>query len=306
MRQRTGGTWQDLRVCDDATDDYFREKLRMSRRMFMEITEGCAPHLQRQVTFYREPLQPEQIVAYALYRWATGESYDNSTSSFRMGRGSGVRAMRDVTTAMLRVYGDKISWATGVRKHVVLGAFLDKGFSNSHGAVDCTHIYVGKPANAPSENYFDRKHCFSVIAQVVVDLDLRVLDVFVGYPGSCHDIWVIHLSSLSRHAEEGTMFRGPPVMLPGGVRTNGYILGDNGYPPSEWTVVPYEGINQHPDEESFDTKEKVARGAVERAFGRLKGMWRLSLRSHKTNLSTAAVHGRLHSPQHPARCGYRV
>ncbi|GBG91558.1 hypothetical protein CBR_g52592 [Chara braunii] len=210
MRRRTGGTWEDLRVCVDATDDYFREKLRMSRRVFMEITEACAPHLQRQ----------------------------------------------------------------------------DKGFPNCHGAVDCTHIYVDKPANAPSKNYFDRKHSFSVIAQVVVDLDLRVLDVFVGYPGSCHDIRVIQVSSLSRRAEEGTLFRGPPVTLPGGVRTNGYILGDNGYPPSEWIVVPYGGINQHPDKERFDNKQKAARGAVERAFGRLNGMWRLFLRSHKTNLDT--------------------
>ncbi|GBG87164.1 hypothetical protein CBR_g44622 [Chara braunii] len=263
MRRRTGGTWEDLRVCDDATDDYFREKLRMSRRVFMEITEACAPHLQRQVTFYREPLQPDQIVA-----------------------ASGVRAVRDVTAALLRVYGDKISWPTGVRKHVVLWAFQDKGFPNCHGAVDCTHIYVDKPANAPSENYFDRKHRFSIIAQVVVDLDLRVLDVFVDYPGSCHNIRVIQLSSLSKRAEEGTLFRGPPVTLPGGVRTNGYILGDNGYPPSEWIVVPYGGINQHPGEERFDNKQKVARGAVERAFGRLKGMWRLFLRSHKTNLDT--------------------
>ncbi|GBG65576.1 hypothetical protein CBR_g51458 [Chara braunii] len=207
MRRGTGGTWEDLRVCDDATDDYFRKKLRMSRRVFMEITEACAPHLQRQVTFYREPLQPDQIVAYALYRWATGESYDNSTSSFGIGRASGVRAVRDVTAALFRVYGDKISWPMG-------------------------------------------------------------------------------LPSLSKRAKEGTLFRGPPVTLPGGVRTNGYILGDNGYPPSEWIVVPYGGINQHPNEERFDNKQKVARGVVERAFGRLKGMWRLFLRSHKTNLDT--------------------
>ncbi|GBG91083.1 hypothetical protein CBR_g51817 [Chara braunii] len=180
MRRRAGGTWEDLRVYDDATDDYFRKKLRMSRRLFMEISEACSPHVQRQVTFYREPLQPDQIVVYALYRWATGESYENSTSSFGMGRTSGVRAVRDVTAAMLRVYGDKISRPTGVRKHVVLWVFLENGFPNCHGAVDCTHIYVDKPANTPSENYFDRKHRFSVIAQVVVGLDLRVLDVFVG------------------------------------------------------------------------------------------------------------------------------
>ncbi|GBG78512.1 hypothetical protein CBR_g27739 [Chara braunii] len=109
IRRRAGGTWEDLRVCDDAIDNYVQEKLRMSRRVFMDITEAGASHLQRKVTFYREPLQPEQIVAYALYRWATRESYDNNTSSFDIGRAFGIRAVSDVTTAMLRVYADKIS-----------------------------------------------------------------------------------------------------------------------------------------------------------------------------------------------------
>ncbi|GBG84838.1 hypothetical protein CBR_g39213 [Chara braunii] len=275
MRRRTGRAGEDLWVCDDATDNYFREKLRMSRRVFMEITEACAPHLQRQVTFYREPLQPAQIVAYELYRWATGETYDNNTSSFGIGRASGLLTVRDVTTAVLRVYS-----VEGLRGQDIVA---DGG---AETRLHRTHIYLDKPANAPGENYFDRKHRFSVIAQDVVDLDLRVLDVFVGYPGSCHDIRAIQLSSLSRRAEEGILFRGSPVTLPGGVRTNGYILGDNGYPPSEWIVVPYRGINQHPDEERFDTKQKVARGEVERVFGRLKGMWRLFLQTHKTNLDT--------------------
>ncbi|GBG71947.1 hypothetical protein CBR_g10884 [Chara braunii] len=259
IKRRTGGTWEDLRQCDDATDDYFREKLRMSPRVFREITEACAPHLQRRVTFYREPLQPDQIVAYALYRWASGETYERGTCNFGIGRASGLVAVRAVTAALLRVYADKIAWPSGLRKLVVLRAFADKGFPNCHCCIDCTHIFVDKPANAPSENYYDRKRRFSIVAQVVVDLDLQVVDVHCGYPGSCHDIRVLQL---------------------------GYVLPDNGYPPSEWMVVPYGGINQHVNDERFDNKQKVARGAVERAFGGLKGMWRLFLRSHKTNLET--------------------
>ncbi|GBG89419.1 hypothetical protein CBR_g49210 [Chara braunii] len=286
VKRRTRGTWEDLRQCDDATDDYFWDKLRMSPRVFREIAEACAPHLQRRVTFYKEPLQPDQILAYALYRWASRETYESSKCNFGIGRASGLIAVRDVTAALLRVFGEKIAWPTGLHKLVVLRAFADKGFPNCHGCIDCTHVYVDKPANASSENYYDRKRRFSIVAQVVVDLDLHVLDVHMGYPGSCHDIRVLQLSSLSLRAEKGSLFRGPPVTLPFGVKTNGYVLADNEYPPSEWMVVPYGGINQHVDEERFDNKQKVARGAVERAFGRLKGMWRLFLRTHKTNLDT--------------------
>ncbi|GBG65984.1 hypothetical protein CBR_g54963 [Chara braunii] len=246
MRRRTGGTWEDLRKMDDATDDYYKEKLRMTPRVFMEIVEALSPLLQRRVTFYRVPLQSDHIIAYA----------------------------------------DKIVWPTGMRRTLVLRAFEAKGFPYCYGCIDCTHVYVDKPANAPSENYYDRKHRFSVVAQVAVDLDLRITDVFVGYPGSCHDIRVLQLSNLWAGAEEGDLFCGAPVVLPFGVTTHGYILGDNGYPPLEWIVVPYGGTDQIPDEERFDNKQKVARGAVERAFGRLKGMWRLFLRTHKTNMDT--------------------
>ncbi|GBG90956.1 hypothetical protein CBR_g51560 [Chara braunii] len=237
VKRRTGGTWEDLRLCDDATNDYFRDKLRMSPRVFREIVEACAPHLQRHMTFYMEPLQPDQIVAYALYRWASGETYESSTCNFGIGRASGLIAVHDVTAALLRVFGDKIAWPTGVRKQVVLRAFADKGFSNCHGCIDCTHIYVDKPANAPSENYYDRKRCFSIVAQVVVDLDLHVLDAHMGYPGSCHGIRVLQLSSLLLRVEEGSLFRGPPVTLSFGVKTNNYLLADNGYLPAEWMVV---------------------------------------------------------------------
>ncbi|GBG61352.1 hypothetical protein CBR_g20385 [Chara braunii] len=250
VKRRTGGVWEDLRPADDAAEGYFRDELHMSPRVFYEIVVNLSPILQRCVTFYREPLQPDHIVAYVLYRWATDETYKSSTCSFGIGRAS------------------------------------DKGFPNCHGCIDCTHIYVDKPANTPGEDYMDRKRRFSVQAQVVVDLDLRVLDVFVGYPGSCHDIRILHLSSLWSLAQSGELFTGLPVMLPFQVLTNGYPLGDNGYPPSEWIVVPYSGLAKYASEFRFDNKQKTARGAVERAFGRLKCMWRLFLRTHKTNMDT--------------------
>ncbi|GBG76386.1 hypothetical protein CBR_g22133 [Chara braunii] len=222
----------------------------------------------------------------ALYRWASGETYESSTCSFGIGRASGLVVVRDVTAALLSVYREKVAWLTGVWKAVVLRAFADKGFPNCHGCIDCTHIYNDKLANAAPEDYYDRKRRFSVVPQVVVNLDLRVLNMFVGYPGSCHNVRVIHLSSRWSRAAAGELFTGPPVLLPFQVQTNGYLLADNGYPPSEWMVVPYGGMTQTPFEAHFDNKQKTARGAVERVFRRLKGMWRLFLGSHKTNMET--------------------
>ncbi|GBG60141.1 hypothetical protein CBR_g3384 [Chara braunii] len=207
------------------------------------------------------------------------------TSLFGIGRSSCIKAVDDVTTAILTAYPEKITIPSGRRLLQVLRVFSEKGFPNCFGAIDCTHIYVDKPANAPSENYFDRKQQFLVVAQVVVDHDMRIIDVFVDYPGCVHDQRVLRNSSLIRRAESGEIFNADPIVLPGGVRTTGYLLGDNGYAPRTWIVVPYRGSEKAGDVAWFDTRQKTTRGVVERAFGRLKGMWRLFLCHHKTNMN---------------------
>ncbi|GBG90470.1 hypothetical protein CBR_g50816 [Chara braunii] len=200
---------------------------------------------------------------------------------------TGLQAVRDVTSALLQAYPNAIKWPMGRRRAQILCAFCEKGFPNCFGAIDCTHIYMDKPAGAPFENYYDRKQKFSVQAHVVVDLDLRILDVHVGYLGSVHDVCVLHNSQLFRRAESGELFDATPENLPHGVVTRGYLLGDNGYPVAcSWIVSPYGGIDQGADEERFDKRQKVARGCVEKAFSRLKCMWCLFLRTHKTNLET--------------------
>ncbi|GBG74840.1 hypothetical protein CBR_g19352 [Chara braunii] len=216
IRRRTGGTWEDLRLCDDATNEYYCQKLRMSMAMFRQIVAACVAYVEK-VTHYRMPLPVEHVIAFALYRWASAVTYESGTSAFGIERATGLQAVHDV----------------------------------------------------------------------VVDLDLRILDVHIGYSGSVHDVRVLYNSQLWRRAEAGQLFDAPPKNLPHGVVTRGYLLGDNGYPVAcPWIVQPYGGIDQGPDEERFDTRQKVARGCVERAFGRLKCMWRLFLRTHKTNLET--------------------
>ncbi|GBG82643.1 hypothetical protein CBR_g35009 [Chara braunii] len=252
-----------------------------------QIVAACAAYVEKKVTHDRMPFPVEQVIAFALYRWASGETYESGTSAFGIKRETGLQAVRDVTSALLQAYPDAIKWPVGRRRAQILRAFRDKGFPNCFGAIDCTHIFIDKPAGAPSANYYDRKQKFSVQAQVVVDLDLWIMDVHIGYPGSVHDVRVLHNSQLWRRAQAGELFDAPPVSLPHGVVTRGYLLGDNGYPVvCPWIVQPYGGIDQGRDEERFDTRQKVAWMCVERAFGRLKCMWRLFLRTHKTNLDT--------------------
>ncbi|GBG65244.1 hypothetical protein CBR_g50286 [Chara braunii] len=240
VRRRTGGNWHDLIIDDDATEDYYHEKLRMTRCAFHEIIAACAPFLQRRLTHYRSPLLPKQLVAFAPYRWLSSETFDRATSSFGMGRSYRIKAVRDVMNAILSAYPDKICMPTGRWLLQVTRAFRAKDFPNCYNCMDCTH--------------------------------------------AVHDTRVLWNSSFRRRVEAGTLFTTDIVTLPGGARTTGYVLGDNGYGPLPRLVVPYGGVMQPYDEAYFDTCHKTARNVVERAFGRLKGMWRLFLRHHKTNM----------------------
>ncbi|GBG83035.1 hypothetical protein CBR_g36653 [Chara braunii] len=150
IRRRTGGTWEGLRLCDDVTDEYYRQKLRMSMAMFTQIVAACAAYVEKKVTHYRIPLPVEQVITFALYRWVSGETYESGTSAFGISRATRLQAVRDITSALLQAYPNAIKWSVGRRRAQILRAFREKGFPNCFGAIDCIHIYIDKPADAPS------------------------------------------------------------------------------------------------------------------------------------------------------------
>ncbi|GBG83871.1 hypothetical protein CBR_g37669 [Chara braunii] len=286
VKPRAGGAWRYMTWGDNAHADYFHDNIRMGEDVFRGIVANVRPHLHCSLwTRYRAPTPPEQLVAYALYRWASGESFEHSATSFKLGRETGRVAVQDVAAAIVRAYPDEVSFPTGHRLVDAMEKFQAKGFPRCYGAIDCTHVYIDKPAGRMAAPYCDRHKRFTVVAQVVTGSDLMVYDVVVGWPGSVHDSRVLHHSSLFRRADSRALFRADPLVLPGGVTTRGYLLGDNGYPSLPWLVTPYGG-QQVPgtDHDLFDSQQKAARGCVERAFGRLKCMWRMFLRTHKPNI----------------------
>jgi hypothetical protein len=55
-------------------------------------------------------------------------------------------------------------------------------------AIDCTHIHIVKPRILYLEDYYYHKtNGYSIIVIVVVDLNRRFIDLFVGMLGSTND-----------------------------------------------------------------------------------------------------------------------
>ncbi|GBG74150.1 hypothetical protein CBR_g17863 [Chara braunii] len=309
VRPRADGAWRNMTRGDAAAEDYYFDNIRMGEAVFRGLVANLEPYLERQHTWYRAPTPPDKLVAYALYRWATGASYEHSSASFGIGWETGRTAVRDVTLAILRAYPDEIAFPGGQRLQEAFAAFGMKGFPRCYGAIDCTHIFIDKPAGEMARPYVDRHRRFSVVAQVVVGMDLKIYDVYVGWPGSVHDVRVLMNSFLRERAEDGSLFCADLLALLGGIETRGYLLGDGGYPSLPWLVVPFGGPQEDgSDTEVFDTAQKRCRGCVERAFGRLKGMWRMFLRTHKPHITSLSLQFRAVCVIHNLliRCGVQM
>ena len=62
-------------------------------------------------------------------------------------------------------------------------------FPQCVGAIDGSHIPIIVPKENPVD-YFNKKRYHLVILQALVDHEYMFLDVYVGWPGSVHDVQV--------------------------------------------------------------------------------------------------------------------
>ena len=113
--------------------------------------------------------------------------------------------------------------------------------------------------------------------QAVVDSNLRIIDFYVGEPGSVHDTRVLHKSKLWDRASKGQILREPTVLVEG-IPFKPFLLGDAGYPLLPWLMTPFlanQSLSQA--QQNYNFWHSSTRMVVERAFGMLKNRWRLLL-----------------------------
>ena len=76
------------------------------------------------------------------------------------------------------------------------------------------HIEINTPPDN-HEDYFNRKQCYSVNLQGIVDSNLKFINVTVGYPGSIHNARVLQLSGLYDLPENEQILNGPTRNITG-------------------------------------------------------------------------------------------
>ncbi|XP_063775343.1 putative nuclease HARBI1 [Pseudophryne corroboree] len=130
-----------------------------------------------------------------------------------------IKAFRKLTTQFIRFPDTDSGW-----HEIKLGFYNEFQFPNILGAIDCSHVHIRPPQN--SEESFQNQKCFhSMNIQAVCDADMKFTNLFVGFPGSSHDSFILNQSSLFQDFETGNML-------------GGCLLGDAGYPKKPWLLTP--------------------------------------------------------------------
>ncbi|XP_036340628.1 putative nuclease HARBI1 [Rhagoletis pomonella] len=146
------------------------------------------------------------------------------------------------------------------------------------GCADGTHFKINRPSN-DAVSYYDRKGTYSINMQAICDSNLRFLDVFIGYPGSCHDANVWRNSPIYKGITSGE------VELASGA----VILADSAYPLSKYMIVPFRD-NGHlsSDERKFNYILSSTRVLIEQAFGVLRSKFRILNHIDVTSLKSTS------------------
>ena len=158
----------------------------------------------------------------------------------------------------------------------VVNSFSEKTkIQNVVGAIDGNHI----PIKAPTVNkecYFNQKHRYSILLQGVVGTNLKFYDAFAGVPESVHDARLLRISKFGKKMKSFRMFQEPKFTLEEGVELKPIILGDSAYAVKSWLFPPYTRLSRMPPtKKEFNNEHARGREPVERAFGHLKGRWRV-------------------------------
>ncbi|GLT31383.1 hypothetical protein SLA2020_061250 [Shorea laevis] len=260
----------------------FESVLKISRKTFDYICSLVKEDMMsRQSTFTDnsgKPLSLNDQVAVALRRLGSGESLSNIGESFGMNQSTVSQITWRFVEAMEERGLHHLQWpSTEAEMEDIKSKFERiRGLPNCCGAIDITHIVMTLPTMDPSNDvWFDSEKNYSMILQAIVDPEMRLRDVIVGWPGSLSDAVVLRNSSLFKLCEEGERLNGKKVEISKGTELREYIIGDAGFPLLPWLLTPYQGRGLSEFQVEFNKRHSATRMVAQMALTRLKEMWRM-------------------------------
>ncbi|CAM4541073.1 unnamed protein product [Lepidochelys kempii] len=218
---QTSTDWWDRIVLQVWDDSRWLRNVRMRTATFLELCELLSPALKRRNTKMRAALTVEKQVAIALWKLAIPDCYQSVRNQFGVGKSTVGASVIQVARAVTDVLLSRVVTLGNVQ--VILDGFAAMGLLNCGGAIDGTHIPILGPDHLANQN-INRKGCFSMVLQALVDHKGRFTNINVRWPGKVHDARIFRNSGLFEQLQEGTYFPDQKITI-GDVEMPIVILG---------------------------------------------------------------------------------
>ncbi|XP_036329491.1 putative nuclease HARBI1 [Rhagoletis pomonella] len=265
-------------VIEGYNESEFKAHMRLRRSTVEFLIEKYASSAEPRMNYGgRESVPPKKKVFIYIWYISNTVTFRQLANLFGVSSSTAWAVVKSVSGWLITIGHEYIKWPQGTAAEDAKRKFEAKsGLPGVIGAIDCTHIR-NKAPEENKENYFDRKHTYSLVLQAVVDADKRFTDVTCGEPGSLHDSRVLRRSSLFATAQSE-----PESLFP----NDSFILGDSAYPATSWLVPPFKDYgNLSESQRNFNKLHSSTRIVVENAFGLLKTRFRRLLHfTEQTNL----------------------
>ncbi|CAM5160762.1 unnamed protein product, partial [Natator depressus] len=215
-------------------DEQWLQNFWMRKATFTGLCAELAPTMWRKDTRLRAALPVEKQVAIAIWKLATPDSYRSVANQFGVAKSTVGVVLMQVCRAINRILLRRTMTLGNVGD--IVAGFAQMGFPNCGGVIDGTHIPILAPAHLASE-YINRKGCFFMVLQALMDHRGHFTDIKAGSSGKVHDARIFRNNGLLRKLQVGTFFPVQKITV-GKVEMPTVILGDPAYPLMPWLMKP--------------------------------------------------------------------
>lgn len=209
-------------------------------------------------------------------RLASGEAQVSVGAAFGVGQSTVSQVTWRFIESMEERARHHLQWPETDRMERIKSIFETTfGLPNCCGAIDATHIIMTLPAVESSHDWCDRESNYSMFLQVIVDHEMRFLDIVTGWPGSMTMSRLLKCSGFYKLCENGNRLNGPLKVSAEGMEIREFIVGDSAYPLLPWLMIPYIGKGISAPMTIFNEKHRDVNLLATRALSQLKGVWRI-------------------------------
>ncbi|XP_061398624.1 uncharacterized protein LOC133334351, partial [Musca vetustissima] len=179
------------------TEEEFRRHFRVSKSLFKSLCQRLSNwDMYKKMRPDKKFSEETNILVFLWFAGHEACSYRDIADRFDLSLFTVGAIISRISLFLSSMSPEVIKWPTKEEKRRSAQCFDNKCFfKKAIGCIDGTHIVIDPPSSG-KDDYVDRKGDVTLCLQGICNQEKKFINIFVGYPGSCHDSWVFRNSPI--------------------------------------------------------------------------------------------------------------